>query len=303
MSDESISKRLRRQSNRTNPQPGTSTSQQQPQSTHQPELNPTPENAPSNSLLRLDDKCLTKLFEFLDAETLCIMANTCKRFRVTAEKVFADKHKEYKFHHIHGISGLRRVIRKFGQFITSLDANDATHLDDVDFIAQYCKNLRKLSLVQAEIDCDAIKPLFPQLTDVSFDMCDLIGDADDLFENCPNLEHLFFEPGLKPDSCRFLAQEFPKMNGLAIDCGYPAFMIIYPMLKLNPQMKYLTLMGLADDYFISIIAECTKNVERLRIRPHRMAKRPKEQTKNGLLKLAKLKKLTYLSMDVGYEGE
>lgn len=70
-----------------------------------------------------------------------------------------------------------------------------------------------------------------------------------------------------------------KMDGLAIDCGYPAFMVIYPLLELNPQIKYLTLMAMADDYFIAAVAEHTKDVERLRIRPHLMAKRPREQTK------------------------
>lgn len=146
--------------------------------------------------------------------------NTCKRFRVIAEKVFPETHKEFKFTGIRGNSGLRRVVRKFGQFITSLDAGDAhfygANSIDVDAIAKYCRpNLRKLSLVQAKIKCNVIKPLFPQLTDLSFDMCDFVGDPDDLFENCPNLEHLFFEPGTANESCKFLAREYPKMDGLA----------------------------------------------------------------------------------------
>lgn len=308
MADEPISKRLRQRSDVIDPQPGTSASQQQqqPRSTHQPESNPAPENAPPNSLLRLNEKCLTKLFKYLDAETFATMANTCKRFRITAEKVYPEMHKEFKFTGLHGNSEMRRVIRKFGQFITSFDAGDAHFYGadsiDVEAIVKYCRpNLRKLSLVQAKIKCNVIKPLFPQLTDLSFDMCDFVGDANDLFENCPNLEHLFFEPGTENDSCAFLVRNYSKMDGLAIDCAYPAYMIVYPMLKLNPQIKYLTLMALADDHFISHVVECTKNVERLRIRPHVMAKRPQGQTKGGLVQLAKLKKLTHFTMDVGYE--
>lgn len=269
MSGEPISKRLRQRSAVIDPQPGTSTSQQQQlqrQSTHQPEVNPSPENAPPNSLLRLTDKCLSQLFERLDAAALCVMANTCKRFRVTAETVFAEKHKNYIFTGIDGSSGLRRVVRKFGQFITSFDGSDAffygNDTTDMEAIAKYCRpNLRKLNLFQAKIKCHVIKPLFPQLTHMAFDMCQFSGDATDLFEHCPNLEQLFFEAGEEPESCRFLVRNYPKMEGLAIDCGYPAYMIICPLLKMNPQIKFLELMAMADDYFISAVVDYTKNVE------------------------------------------
>lgn len=122
-------------------------------------LNPKPENAPSNSLLRLDDKCLAKLFGYLDLEALCTMANTCKRFRTTAEKVFAEQYKDFKCPRRYDTSHLRRVIRKFGQFIASFVSSDLFGLESsvVAALLKYCRpNLRKLSLIQTQIDCKLI---------------------------------------------------------------------------------------------------------------------------------------------------
>lgn len=226
-------------------------------------------------------------------------SNTCKRFRVIAESVFFDQHKEYKVNYKHGDSGWRRVVRKYGQYITSFDGSNALDID-ADVIAQYCRpNLQKLSLFQAVITCDTIKPLMPQLTHVSFDMCDFDEDPSELFENCPNLERLFYEAGENDDDCEFLVRRFPKMVELAIDCAHPMYPILQPMLKLNPQIEHLALMAMADDYYISTVFQCAKQVKRLEIRLHVMGKSPQQQTKSVLLKLAKLQKLTELTMDAG----
>lgn len=268
-------------------------------------LNPAPENAPSNSLLHLDDKCLAKLFEYFDADTLCTMANTCKRFRATAEKVFSEQYKNFKCPRRYDTSKVRRVIRKFGSFINSFVSDDLHGLEPsiIAALVKYCRpNLRKLSLAQTEIDCKLIRPLFPQLKDLTLDTCDFVGNPKSLFEICWNLEYLYFDPGAEGDDINFLVQKYPKLKGLAIDCNPPMDDIIYPMLESNPQLKNLTLMAIADDDLISNVVECTKNLEQLTIRPGGMFKEPEEQTKRGLTQLAKLRKLTHLTLDASYEA-
>lgn len=133
-------------------------------------------------------------------------------------------------------------------------------------------------------------------------MCDFVGNPKSLFDVCWNLEYLYFDPGDKGDDFDFLVREYPKLKGLTLDCNPPMNNVIYSMLESNPKLRKLTLLAIVDDNLISYVVETTKHLEQLAIRPGGMFKEPEEQTKRGLIQLAKLKKLTNLTLDASYEA-
>lgn len=261
---------------------------------------------PKNSMLKLDDKCLQKLFAHLDIETLCDMANVCQRFRTNAEQYFAENHSNFEFKGLGCKNSVfRRMLCKFGRFIKSIDACDA-HFNgnqriDINAIAhkQYgLKQLKELSLSHATIDCDVMKPIFARLVKLNLDMCEFTGNKTTLFANCAKLEHLGFD---SCDSCDFVAQQFPKLVGLSFDCFSSASLTFFKLLGKNPQIKYLQIIEMPQDNFISATVTCTNNLERLCIQPGLMGSMPEVQTKQGLLRLAELKKLKKLTLNAGYE--
>lgn len=168
---------------------------------------------PENSLLRLPNECLKKVVEHLDVESLCYVANVCKRLKQIAEQVFAECHKEFKFEgNPCKNSVLRHVLCKFGHLITSIDAFEA-YFDgddriDVGAIAKKCsRNLEALELHRAQINCVDVKPMFAHLKHLDLDVCDFIGDANSLFSGCKQLETLYCQGS---NSCHSLAKRYPK---------------------------------------------------------------------------------------------
>lgn len=256
----------------------------------------------SKSLLDLDDVCLQKLFARLNIESLSQMANVCKRFGPIAEQVFGQSHKKFVFKGISSkMSTFRRVIRKFGHLITSIDTSEAhfqSH-QQIDFgiIVKYCsENLEELILDGVTINSDVAMPLFSRLKHLDLRMCDFTGNTKDLFSDCPNLEILGFEA---KESCGFVAKHFPKLEGLSFDCSPPGFSTFFHLLALNPQLKLLQIMELPEDLYIEAVVKHTKNVEALIISPGLMSLTPEIQTKKGFLLLSKLKKLKRLNLYAG----
>lgn len=303
--EQPVSKRLRRHRSNvptfapTNvPTPSTSSKPQAPEKTTKSSA------SPSSALLGSNDKCLRALFQHLNVEALCQMANVNKRFRKIAEEVFVENHKEFELHdRLCNMSAVRRVLCKFGHLMTSFDASDAYFRDprglDVTAIAKYCtNNLDALYLRNATIDCNAVRPLFKRLKKLELILCKLTGTPTTLFANMPNLE-FFAHDG--SETCRFLSRTYPKLEELAFDVNYPAYVTFFELLAYNPQLRRLTIWGLPEDVYISAVVKSLKQLECLRIVPHMMSSTPEIQTKAVFLQLSKLKNLTKLSMDAGCE--
>lgn len=290
MSDEPVSKRLR---TRNASAPSTSQSQQPPT---------TQVNDPSTSL-DSSDECWRKIFEYLDVEQLCQMANVCKRFRTIAEQVVGEKHRKITFE---GYSckqaEFRRAMCKFGSLLTSIDAANGffetgEHLD-MQAVIKYCPNLEQLAVQGVTIICDEVKPLFSRLKSIWLIMCDFIGNKNDLFTNCPQLEDFMFEA---KEPCGFVAKKFPNLKDLRFDCNYPGYVTFFPLIRLNPQVKRLHIMAEPEDIYINAVTTVMKQLEQLIIQPGYMASTPEIQTRKGLLELSKLKTLTALILNAGYE--
>ncbi|XP_055304391.1 uncharacterized protein LOC129569532 [Sitodiplosis mosellana] len=318
-SNEPVSKRLRRRKDTTTSE--ASKSSTKPPGNTLPTSELASDNLPahenvSNSLLRLTDGCLQKLFERLDIESLCQMANVCKRFRPISERAFSERHKKFVFEgRSCKNSVFRRVLCKFGHLITTIDASEAHFVPgeklDVGAIAKYCSNsLDKLILQKATIDCDVVKPLFSRLKYLDLAMCDFTGNKNGLFANCPNLEFFGFEADFcGPDpldmgrdrSIRFVAKKFPKLESVAFDCSYTGFWTFFDLLKLNPQVKILDIIAPSEDMYIQSVVQYTKNVEALAIHTGFMSTTPEIQTRKVFLQLSKLKKLQKLLIEAGDE--
>lgn len=313
---EPISKRLRRHKDTGAPKvaktPAKSTVKSPTTSSLRSESVPSKDNA-SNGLQCLTDECLQKVFERLDVESLCHMANVCKRFRAIAEKVFNAQHKEFEFKGPSCKNSVfRRVLCKFGHLITSIDASDA-HLPpdeklDVNAIVKYCNtNLEGLMLKETIIDCDLVKPLFSRLKNLDLSECKFTGNKNNLFTNCPNLEYFAFEAehdfsfDLDRDrSIGFVVKKFPKLKTVVFECSYTAFDAFFAFLRLNPHVKSIEIIAPAEDIYIQNVVHYTKNVEQLAIHPGFWSNTPEIQSRN-LLQLSKLKKLQDLQLEAGAE--
>lgn len=302
--EQPIAKRLRKRSDNNTPHASIHSRRIESQSTIASSSNENHGQQQSDSLLQLSDECLQKLFAHLKIESLCEMTNVCKRFRKIAEQVFAQKHKEFVVKNYDcKMSTFRRVLCKFGHLITLIDAFDAYFaIDNYDAapITKYCpKNLEKLSVQNAQINCALFKPLFSRLKGLELNSCDFIGNANDLFKSCSMLENMYFEAN--EHSCNYVVQAYPKMTGLVFDSNFSSSIAFLHLLPMNPQLKHLHIMTMADDTYIDAVTRCTKNLERLRIRPGFMSSTPEIQTRKVFLRLAKLNKLKKLSIDAGYE--
>lgn len=276
------------------------------------------ENESPNSLLVLSDDCLQELFERLDIETLCHMANVCKRFRQIALQTFTRCHKEFVFTGVRAKSAVfRRALCKFGHLMTSIKATDF-FLEDFDekldgnAIVKYCTNgnLDSLILQKTTINCDAFKPLFARMKCINLIECKFIGNKTDLFKNCPNLEifsfhadfddtdTMHFDHNQRLASVDFVIRKFPKLDCLGFGCGSGIYWRFFDLLALNPQIKEIKVLAEPDDIIIEAIAKYSKNLERLTFD---MDDLPEIQTRKGLLSLSKLKKLKQLSLVSGGE--
>ncbi|XP_031636623.1 uncharacterized protein LOC116349362 [Contarinia nasturtii] len=277
-----------------------------------------PKKESSNSMLCLNDDCLQKLFEHLDINSLCQMANVCKRFRPITMQVFSHCHKKFVFKALRcKNSDFRRALCKFGHLMTSINASEANlgNYDerlDGNAIVKYCtNNLEELIVRQATIDCDAFKPLFSRLKCINLIECEFTGNKTDLFKSCPNLEILSFHADfLGSDmidlgydellsSIDFVVRKFPKLKRLGFDCSYDAHLKLFNLLALNPQVKEIDVIANPEDVFIDGIVKNAKNLEVLKLRCSDSG--PEVETRKGFLKLSKLKKLQKLYFEAGSE--
>ncbi|XP_055304390.1 uncharacterized protein LOC129569531 [Sitodiplosis mosellana] len=320
-SDEPISKRLRRRKDATEPETlkSSTTSATKSPTKSSTKSSPSPEEAltqenVSDSLLCLTDNCLQKLFERLDIESLCQMANVCKRFRPISERAFSERHKKFVFEgRSCKNSVFRRVLCKFGHLITSIDASEAHFAPgeklDVNAIAKYCtNNLEKLIVSDTTIDCGVVKPLFSRLKHLDLTMCDFTGNKIDLFKNCPNLEVFGFQANFGDSepldyhrSIGFVVQKYPKLESLAFDSSFIAVDACFRLLALNPQIKTLEITAPPEDIYIQRVVQYAKNVEVLAIQPGFWSNTAEIQTRKEFLQLGQLKKLKKLYLSASDE--
>lgn len=264
---------------------------------------------PSDSLLHLNDDCLQTVFEYLDIENLCQMANVCHRFRIVAEQAFKRNHKDFILDRRNAkISIMRRALCKFGHLMESFDAS-AAYFDrpsafDIGALVKYCSNqLEELLLRNVTIDCDAAAPLFRRLKLLSLSMCDFTGRTKprQLFMSMKKLEILDFKALGIAGSCRYVVRTYPKLQQLNFDICYPGYFAFLDMVAMNPHLRRIVAYGYPEDIFIEAVVSSTPSLERLMFTLGLMNSTPEIQTKRAFMKLSKLKQLKKLSLIAGWE--
>lgn len=250
------------------------------------------DDIPMDSMLSLNDHCLSKIFKMLDIETLCRMSGVCRRFRAIAEDVFRLYLSDITFKYCYEKNLYRRMLCKFGHLITSID--DETKFD-VDVISKYCQpNLKHLKINYATINCDLMQPTFRQLKSLDLEHCQLIGDVNRLFGNYLQLEKI------KLFNSDFGAI-FPKLQEFSMQISFDStkFDMFCEFLKLHSQLKKLHIGFDSEDKWISEIVQNTPNLEQLEIYFDFPNSESDVQTKDGLFELVKLRKLKHLKLDFG----
>ncbi|XP_055322566.1 uncharacterized protein LOC129578285 [Sitodiplosis mosellana] len=280
----------------------------EPANKHSKLSDETEESQPQiDSLLILNNDCLHAVFEHLNIESLCNVANVCKRFRPITEQVFRCCHTSVHFSKYNTkISVLRRALYKFGHLITDFSCISRYDYNHFDAVIKFCSNnLEKLSLYNAEITSEGLETLMPRLKylklyECRFDYHLYSHDLSGVFSNCPELEVLIFdmldEDG--DEKCTFLKRHFPKLKQLEFECVKVNPDDLREILGLNPQLKRLHTMTFTNDEFIDAIAEYTKDLEVLEISGGRGYVKQRDQSAEGLLRLGALKKLKKLFLNI-----
>lgn len=265
------------------------------------------------SLLELDDDCLCIVLEHLDVDSLCQMANVCKRIRPLTEEVFHRCHKETKIQVCHEMSVFRRILLKFGHSITAFHltghhCNKRMQID-VNAINKYCSNLHELHIYDVIIDCEDSRPLFARVSILTVRFCHFIGDRHNLFSSCRNVQKLTYSPDytIGNGGWYFMVTEYPNLKEMAffnmsslLNSDYIKFLL------LNPQLEKLTLM-IIEEHIPPLLkyAPNLKNLYLTADRPYFVSSRSNELTygekvrsfdSKGIREISKMKNLEILSL-------
>lgn len=243
---------------------------------------------------QLSDECWLQVFKQLDPKTLCLTADVSKHFRELSNTTFSEKFDELHFYAVDRLL-FRRILRKFGCHISSINFSQTVLSPaDVSIISKYCINLEQLSCRFLQINCDDFKPVFARLKHLCLVQCDFYGDCSQLFAACTKLEQFELDAKKYHDIPKCL---FPQLSQLRFECEYAwKYSYLWQLLKLNPQIRCLTIVVEPDDGIITNIVQHAKHVEQLFIEQGYLPNKPKEQSREGLLQLANLSSLKLLSM-------
>lgn len=293
---EPSAKRPRRRSSPNRPDSPTNPKTPEPNVSHDSDL--------TESLLRLNNLCILKIFKCMDKAALCCMANVCKRFRSLVNMEFRCRYiKENTFtigHDLlHDVSTFRRVLCKYGKYVSNFDMFGLNHIKEIeaDLFDKYCPKLKYFSVYDKIINCTTDKSLFRRLIELTVSSCKFTGNVDKLFENCLQLEKLNFSGDLIEFKNVFV-KKFPKLTTFelyttnlnrTVDNAHDE---LDTFLKLNPQLtKFCCSNWLNDVHILSIVAN-VPNLKEL----HLTLCYSINQTPDAVLKLAELKSLKRLKL-------
>lgn len=256
---------------------------------------------------QLNDDCLLKIMDNLNALDLCAIKDTCQRFRNLSTYYFELTYKDsFSF----GKNLCRReqmsecdatrILSHFGQYITKLIL-DATNMeDDVDIlhiIGKY-QNIKELELYQIFINTEGINEgngLFSDLERLSIDYCFIEDDSIyDLLWNCKMLKHLEINDVEEIDG-NFLAKKFGQLESLSlIDIKCFERCYINQCLKEHVNLKKVEMIkcNFTNDFMFRVISDNSVNIEEISIQLRKFTD-SFQANASTLLKLNQLKRLEF----------
>lgn len=158
------------------------------------------------NLLQLDDKCLLKIIDYLDACDLLSSYQTCNRMQLLIGPIFQQDYADEPFHICRSLHETEDYLRCFGKYFSRIffDIKKCIRSPVTSYwnlIHKYCgNNLTELTLrhsndVSNLSYCCNSGMLFPKLEKLAFQKCRLtiFHDTGMNYSFCPNLIHLEFD--------------------------------------------------------------------------------------------------------------
>lgn len=133
---------------------------------------------------------------------------------------------------------------------------------EINVIVKYCTQLQKLYLFSGMVNCELLKPLLGQLSELHLSNCMLLRNTCTAFEGCTNLKVIELYSLQFEFQSDFLVKMFPKLQNLSIR-NTDIFGTFERLLVANLQLKTLETTSDPDDRLISIIAENLTELEEL----------------------------------------
>lgn len=219
----------------------------------------------------LNDYVLRDIFDHLDDKDLCSVADVCFTFKRNAEAEFSarynfdcyffnyepDEEYDWATYQI-DLPHLKSLLRNFGSLLTSFDIGLAdtvhNHSEEVmEMIIEYCgESLVELSLLNVKFTVDMIRkmqPLLARLQEFHVKMCrwDSMASMSEMFSHCTELNTLLLDAFRNFDDEHLdfpLRYNIPKLHTFDLQaCDAIRKKSLLKFIKLNPQLKMLTMIG------------------------------------------------------------
>lgn len=234
--------------------------------------------ATASNFLTLNDDCLMSVFDFLNLDDLCAVADVCSRFQQNARTLFSYSKLKDSYKISYCICGGRylpetimrteKVLRNFGAFITSIDVEvwhhycvipQNYHISFARLLNRYCSGtvLHEL-VIQRYAISDGIalllQPVLPTLRKLEILECLLAKSFVQMLPNwTPELQEIKFvdlmrfkhcvTPNEEQQQCVSIQPKFRKLERMCIeritDDIYEH--LIENLVKLSPLLKQIEL--------------------------------------------------------------
>ncbi len=293
--------------------------------------------------LDIFDDCLIKVFSYCDIKTLCSVVQTCKRLKLIVDTYHFPKFTAYRSvagrdnHEV--IKHIGRYFRQLSVWFE--DTPPRFNIDNYCklLVKNVGTNIRQLEIVSDGVIIPPLElfvPILKQLDvlELSFQQqryteddwnfylsCKKTYDMD-LAVLCPNLQELIFNGTHRfPPNC----SPFTRLKSLRVCCNHLDKYVIDNFLQNNPQLTEVCLYESAGcDQFLNFdnLSQNLVNLETLRIAepqfrygswsPQMLCRLQKlkilrleirENFNEILLSVTKMKSLTSISMELGYNTE
>lgn len=263
-----------------------------------------------SSIMQLNDDCLLKVMDNLNALDLCAIKDTCRRFKNLSTYHFQLTYKDsFSFgkNLCHGEEmsecDATIILLHFGQYITKLILSASHMEDDVDIlhiIGKY-ENIKELEIYQKYVDTEGMNEcneIFSHLERLSINYC--YTEDDSIYNflwNCKMLKHLEIDDMDEIDG-NFLAKKFGQLESLSlIDIKCFERCYINQCLKEHANLKKVEMIkcNFTNDFMFRVISDNLVNIEEISIQLRKFT----DSFQTNLSTLLKLKELKRLEFNCG----
>lgn len=230
----------------------------------------------NESLLDLNDDCLSEIVSYLSDIDLCAINDTCRRLKPLAVEEFRLRYKNKEYEIYRGFTEntvTSSILRTFGQLIVSLDLNEIGK-NESQFLVKYCNSITEFKSWFGNyhiIDDESLRLIFKNVTHLTLHDIRVAGDVlQRIVHACENikilnLSEVWFDSDLNNEN--FYDHEYPTIERFScdVDTDRADSKLIARFIKRNQQLKGLALEG--ELHFDSDIIWYMKIIEHICLSP------------------------------------